>query len=125
VVEDWFELFLAQNLVIDGLIYPLVYESFDAEGQKHGGAAISMLSEFMSEWFADHSRWTDTVIKGAAAESEANTARLADWFATWRDNAATALRPLSAYVLGDAGDAAVDAAVATLNARADKLGLAV
>lgn len=111
--------------MIDGLIYPLVYESFDAEGQKHGGAAVSMLSEFMSEWFADHSRWTDAVIKGAAAESEANAARLADWFATWRDNAAAALRPLSAYVLGDAGDAAVDAAVATLNARADKLGLAI
>ncbi len=125
VVEDWFELFVAQNLVIDGLVYPLVYESFDAEGQKHGGAAISMLSEFMSEWFADHSRWADAVIKTAAKESDANKDRLSAWFAAWRDKAAASLRPLSAYVLEDGGDAAVDAALETLNARAAKLGLSV
>ncbi len=125
VLEDWFEVFVAQNLVIDGLVYPLVYESFDGEGQKHGAAAVSMLSEFMSEWFADHSRWADGVVKTAAAESEANATRLSTWFADWRDRTASALRPLAAYVLGDAGDAAVDGAVETLNARAAKLGLSV
>jgi phenol hydroxylase P1 protein len=123
VVQDWFQLFVAQNLVIDGLIYPLVYEAFDAEGQKHGGAAISMLTEFMSEWFADHSRWADAVIKVAAKESEANAAKLSEWYAQWRDEAAAALRPLAAHVLGDGGDAAVDGVVETLDARAAKLGL--
>ncbi len=125
VVEDWFELFVAQNLVIDGLVYPLVYETFDAEGQKHGGAAISMLSEFMSEWFADHGRWTNAVVKTAASESPANQAKLSEWFVAWRDQVAEALRPLATYVLGDEGDAAVDAAVETLNARARKLELTV
>ncbi len=26
VTQDWFELFVAQNLALDGLLYPLVYE---------------------------------------------------------------------------------------------------
>lgn len=124
VVQDWFELFVAQFLVIDGLIYPLVYETFDAEGQKHGAAAVSMVTEFMSEWFADHSRWADAVIKVAAAESPENAARLSDWFATWRDQAVPAIRPLADFVLGD-GAAAMDDVTAKLNARAAKLGLSV
>lgn len=123
VEQDWFELFVAQNLVIDGLIYPLVYDKFDAAGQANGGAAISMLTEFMTEWFAEHSRWTDAVIKVAAKESEANSEKLSAWFAKWRDRAAEAVRPLAAHVLGADGDAAVDEVLETLNARAAKLGL--
>ncbi len=84
-----------------------------------------MLSEFMSEWFADHSRWADAVIKVATTESAANQAKLSEWYVAWRDQVAEALRPLAAYVLGDAGDAAVDAAIDTLNARAAKLELTV
>lgn len=120
---DWFQLFVAQNLVIDGLIYPLVYDSFDAAGQSKGGAAISMVTEFMSEWFADNSRWTDAVIKVAAAESDANKAKLSAWFTKWREQTQHALRPLATHVLGGAGHAAVDQAVEALNARAAKLGL--
>lgn len=125
VVKDWFELFVAQNLVIDGLVYPLVYERFDAEGQKHGGAAISMLTEFMSEWFAEHARWVDAVVKVAAAESAQNKALISGWFATWRDQAGAALKPLSGRVLGGAGDGAVNDVIANLNTRAQKLGLDV
>ncbi|MGB0747537.1 MAG: aromatic/alkene monooxygenase hydroxylase subunit beta [Magnetospiraceae bacterium] len=123
VTKDWFELFVAQNLVIDGLLYPLVYEIFDAEGQKHGGAAISMLSEFMSEWFADHSRWVDAVIKRAASESPENAKHLGEWYAAWRDKTAEALRPLATHVLNGSGNSAVDSVLATLDARAAKLGI--
>ena len=59
----------------------------------------------------------------AAKESDANKSKLSGWFVQWRDEAAQALRPLAAHVLGDGGDAAVDQAVDTLNARAAKLGL--
>ncbi|PIE11274.1 MAG: phenol hydroxylase [Rhodobacterales bacterium] len=121
VVKDWFELFIAQNLVIDGLLYPMVYESFDAEGQAHGGTAITMLTEFMTEWFADQSRWADAVIKRAGSESEANKDKLSAWYRDWRDQAAAAARPLAAHVMGN--DSAVDDALTTLNARAEKLGL--
>jgi len=125
VEKDPLNLFVAQMLVIDGLIYPLVYEEFDAAGQSKGGAAISMLTEFMSEWFADNSRWTDAVIKTAAAESEANAGLLSGWYTAWSDQAVAAVRPLAAHVLGADGDAAVDKVLANLNARAAKLGLTV
>lgn len=123
VEPDWFQLFVAQNLVIDGLIYPLAYEKFDAAGQAHGGAAISMLTEFMSEWFAEQSKWVDAVIKVAAAESAANEARLSAWFRKWRDQAVAAIRPLAAHVLGADAEAAVSDVVAGLDARAARLGL--
>lgn len=124
VLQDWFELFVAQFLVIDGLIYPLVYEVFDTEGQKYGGASVSMVTEFMSEWFADNSRWADAVIKTAAAESPENAAKLSDWFTAWRDRAAEAAAPLADHVLG-VGNDAVSHCVTKLNERAKKLGLSV
>lgn len=125
VIEDWFELFLAQNLVLDGVQYPLVYGAFDAAGTQHGGAALSMLTEFMSDWFAEHSRWVDAVIKGAAAESDANRTLMSGWYAGWRDRALAAWAPLAEMVLGAGAREALDNAAATLNGRAAGLGLNV
>ncbi|WP_029010047.1 aromatic/alkene monooxygenase hydroxylase subunit beta [Azospirillum halopraeferens] len=126
VIGDWFEQFVAQNLCIDGVLYPLVYGRFDAEGQRAGGAGVSMLTEFMSDWSAENARWADAVIKGAAAESPENRALISGWFATWSRRAADAWRPLAMRVLGEAaGAAAADEASGALTARARKLGLDV
>lgn len=126
VVKDWFELFVAQHLAIDGVLYPLVYGKFDVAGQRHGGTALSMLTEFMSDWFGEHSRWVDAVIKNTAAESADNAALLTDWFTAWRDRASQAFAPLAIRVLGaESGTAAVEDTVAALTARAKKLGLSV
>ncbi|HYH16974.1 MAG TPA: aromatic/alkene monooxygenase hydroxylase subunit beta [Azospirillum sp.] len=126
VVKDWFEQFVAQHLAIDGIHYPLVYGRFDAEGQRVGGAGVSMLTEFMSEWSAEHAKWADAVIKTAAAESAENKALISGWFATWSRRAADAFRPLAVRVLGEqSGPAAVEEALGNLAARARKLGLDV
>lgn len=126
VTADWFELFVAQHFAIDGVLYPLVYGKFDLAGQRHGATALSMLTEFMGEWFGEHSRWVDAVIKTAAAESDANRALLGQWFTVWRDRAAQAFAPLAARVLGEeAGAAALNDTVAALTARAQALGLPV
>lgn len=126
VVKDWFELLLAQNLAIDGILYPLVYGRFDAAGQALGGSAVSMLTEFMNEWFAEHSRWVDAVIKTAAAETPENRALLTGWFATWASRAAGAFAPLADHVLGaEEGTRALAEVVGGLQARAKTLGLAV
>lgn len=126
VVKDWFELFVAQNLAVDGVLLPLVYGRFDAEGQHKGATGVSMLTEFMTEWFAEHSRWVDSVIKTAAAESKENKALLSGWFATWSARAAEAVAPLAVGVLGDeAAKGAVAEALGTVTARAKLLGLDV
>jgi len=124
VVKDWFELFVAQNLAIDGVLHALVYGRFDAEGQRLGGTGVSMLTEFMSEWFAEQSRWVDSVIKTAAAECPENKALLSGWFAAWSARAAEAAAPLAARVLGEEeARGAVAEALGNLTARAKTLGL--
>jgi phenol hydroxylase P1 protein len=124
VIGDWFEQFIAQNLCMDGVLYPLVYSRFEAAGQSKNAAGLSMLTEFMSEWFTEHSRWADSVVKSVVAESPANKALVEGWFATWCERATAAYTPLATKVLGaEAGKAAIDQTVAELRKRAAGLGL--
>jgi phenol hydroxylase P1 protein len=123
VLEDWFEILLAQFLVMDGLVYPLVYDHFDRAGQKQGAAAVSMLCEFMVDWQAEHNRWVDAVVKVAAAESDENRALLSGWYVKWRGIMSEALQPLAAMVLEEGGEPALSEVLEQLNTRAAKLGL--
>lgn len=125
VLKDWFEALLAQFLVMDGLVYPLAYNHFDNEGQKHGAAAISILCEFMVDWSAEHNRWVDAVIKVAAKESEENQRLLSEWYRQWRQVAVEALQPLTEQVLGDGAETALAEVSEQLDLRAGKLGLTV
>jgi phenol hydroxylase P1 protein len=124
VTQDWFELFVAQDLVIDGLVYPLVYQRFCAELSKDGGAVVAMLTEFMDAWWAESQRWVDAFVKTAAAESDANRALLAQWAAHWRVRGTEALAPLVARMGLADGPAAFDAVDAALGQRLAKLGIA-
>lgn len=123
VIRDWFETYVAQLIVLDAMIYPLVTEIFDQAGAPHNNSAVSMMTGFMSDWYADNSRWTDAVVKAAAAESDANRLVLAGWIRHWEDRAAEALRPISSMVLADAGDAAIANVRAQLRGRLGNLGL--
>lgn len=125
VVHDPFELFIAQNLALDGLLYPLVYGAFvDDHVAMQGGTAVAMLTAFMPEWFDESARWVDAVVKTAAAESEANRALIAGWVRDWGARAEAALQPVAALALGDAATAALADARAELDNRLTKCGLA-
>ncbi len=125
VIEDPMELFVAQNLAFDGIVYPLVYGVFSRESDRRGGAAISFLCSFMNEWFEETGKWVDAVIKIAAAENDENKALLKSWFTAWESRAVAAFKPLSVAVLGaEAGAQAIADVAATLKARAAKLGIA-
>ena len=124
VTKDWFELFVAQNLVIDGLVYPLVYQRLGAELSQGGGAVVAMLTEFMDAWWAESQRWVDAFVKTAAGESEANRALLAQWAAHWRVRGTEALAPLVARMGLADGPAAFEAVDAALGQRLAKLGIA-
>lgn len=125
VVADWFETFVAQNFALDGVMHPLVFEKFDRAGMAEGAAGISMLTAFPREWFADHGRWVDAVIKAAAGESADNAKLLSAWAESWIKRAEAAALPLAKYVLGDAGYAEVETAVADLRKRGRTLGLSL
>lgn len=125
VLSDWFEMLTAQNLAMDGMLYPLVYGRFDAAGQPYGGQSLSMLTEFMVDWQDDNTKWVDAVIKRVAAENDANRQLLSGWYAAWAGRAQEALLPLAEHVLGCDGVAALADIRQTLDARVRKLGLAV
>ncbi|MEN9849096.1 MAG: hypothetical protein RL368_1836, partial [Pseudomonadota bacterium] len=63
VVKDWFELFIAQNLVLDGLLYPFIYEQLDQVLAAQAGPVMSMLTRFQSEWFTETRKWVDASVK--------------------------------------------------------------
>ena len=125
VLQDPMELFVAQNLALDGQLYPLMFGSFvDDHLVPLGGTAVAMLSAFMPEWHAESARWIDAVLKVAAAESEANRTLIAGWVQTWSDRAQAALAPVAELALGAEGQGALEDARTSLNARCKKAGLA-
>jgi phenol hydroxylase P1 protein len=123
VTEDWFELFVAQNVVMDGLVYPLMYQSFGNNISAEGNTSFAMLTEFMSEWYDEHVRWTDQVMKIAAAESPANSAQLGRWVEKWKALVTQALLPVAQHGLGDGAAEGIEAASAQLTARLNKSGV--
>ncbi len=113
IIEDWFELYTAQNLVLDGLLYPLVYEKIvDQFLAAQGGAPIAMLTAFMSDWFRETRRWVDSVIKLAAEESTENRELLHGWIDTYR--------PLALDALGSAAHPVVESSGRDLIAEIDE-----
>ena len=125
VVKDPFELFVAQNLALDGLLYPLVYGSFvDEHIALQGGTAVAMLTAFMPEWHDESARWVDAVLKAAAAESPANQKLISGWVQAWGERAQAALAPVAQLALGDAGQEALADARSKLADRSRKAGVA-
>ena len=123
VTKDWFEVFVAQNLVFDGLLLPLIYRHYVSAVNPRTGNALAMLTEFNNDWADETARWVDASVKTAADESPANAERLSAWYVSWRDETVRALEPLSALALGDAQ--ALHGARADLDKRAARLGLNV
>lgn len=123
VRKDWFELFVVQNLVLDALVHPLAYQRFTDQIGEPGAAFLAMLTEFMTDWYAENVKWVDAWVKTAAAESAHNRELIQGWVSGWSVQALEALAPLLPALGGEAGAARLDAAVGALNTRLGKLGL--
>lgn len=123
-VRDPFELFVAQNVALDGLLYPLVYERItDGHLSGQGGSAVAMLTQFMTSWAEETRKWVDAVLKVAAAESEENRAVLSEWITTWSARSREALLPIARLPLGADAEAAVAEDAAAFTARIAKTGI--
>jgi phenol hydroxylase P1 protein len=120
VMPDWFEQYVAQNLCLDGLLYPLVYQYFDNALTAEAGPTVSMLVRFQAEWYAETGKWVDASVKTAAAE---NKELVSDWTRAWRDRAIKAVTPLAHFAMGAQADSVMAEIVEQFNARAARLGL--
>jgi len=126
IQQDPMELFVAQNLALDGLLYPLIYEHFvDDHLAVQGATAIAMLTTFMPEWHLESNRWIDAVIKVAAAESDDNKALLSTWYREHVLITRAALIPVAQAALGEEAATILDEIGEKLDTRAAKLGLDV
>ena len=101
VLDDWFEIMVAQNIVLDGLIYPLVYERFIPALTAQGGGTFLMLTQFMNEWYGETVRWTNQLMKVTAAESPANAELLSAWTSQWVARLEQAVLPLAQLAFGE------------------------
>lgn len=120
VVSDWFEVSLVQNILMDGLLYPLVYEKMDEWLAAQGAQDVSMLTEFMRDWFKDSQRWTNTMLKVVVAESESNRDQLQAWVDQWEPRVYDALKPVAQ---ASTGIEALDEVRAQLATRLKKVNL--
>jgi phenol hydroxylase P1 protein len=120
VMSDWFEQFVAQNLALDGFLYPLIYTYFDNALTAQAGPTVSMLVRFQAEWYAETTKWVDATIKVAAAE---NRELVSGWVRAWRDRAIKATEPLAALAVRVQADSVMAELTEQFNARAAKLGL--
>jgi len=126
VLKDPFELHVAQNVALDGLLYPLVFETLiDDVLSSRGGTAVAMLTQFMTDWFGETRKWVDATVKTAAAESAGNKALLEQWTRHWRDRAAAALLSVARQVLSDNADSVMSDVVVQFNTRLAKAGVAI
>ncbi len=125
VMQDWGELFVTQNYVLEGLLFPLVYERFTGYLNAKYGPVITLLTRFQREWYAENVKWVDAVMKTAAAESPANKAQLATWITAAKLRAREALAPVAKIAFGDEAAAILASLVEKLDARAAKAGISL
>ena len=123
VERDWFQLYVAQTLGVNAVLFDFAYKNCDAAWAE-GATTVAMLTEFASDWRAEEGRWSDHVVKTVAAESVDNKALISQWAAHWIDRAVEAAKPMSVALLGDGGKAAETVGDAA-KARARSLGLSL
>ncbi len=125
VVDDWFETLVAQDIVLDGLLHPLVFGHFMKEVTAKGGIPIAMMTAFMNDWYPEEVRWTNHLVKVTAKESDANNALLTEWTKKWVAKTEEALKPVAELAFGDAGAEHLDSVKKELIGRLSKQGLKV
>ena len=122
VVEDWFELFVIQNFVMDGFIHPLFFNHFEQAINKEGGTAEGMMTDFMTNWYNETTRWVDAQLKVAAQESEENKVLITRWVNQSMAIVEDALLPLAKGAI-DNGDVVLVEIKSALVKRAEKMNI--
>ncbi len=125
VLDDWMETMVAQNVVMDGLVYPLIYSRFIDAVTVKGGSVFALTTQFMNDWYAETIRWTNQLMKVTAAESPANAELLSSWVTKWSDRLEEALTPIATEALGESGSSQLAEVKQELHARLAKQGITV
>ena len=123
VIEDWFELHLLQNYLLDGVFQPLLFQHIENHIVTRGGAAFAMLTELFIDWYSESRRWTDATIKVAIDESDQNQALLQSWTEKWKPEVVAAAQRIADTVFSDQGENTMRSILDELDDRSRKMGL--
>jgi len=123
VVKDWFELFVAQNLVLDTISYLFLYTHVEKLATREGSSFFGLVTKFMKDWSAETSRWVDAVMKAAVVESPENKALIQGWVAKYSASASRAIEALAKPLFGADAAAVMDTINSDLQVRLQKIGL--
>jgi len=124
-VRDPVEVFIAQNFVLDGFLYPIIYEHLvDRALSTRGASCVSMLTQFMSEWHVESRKWIDAAVKTLAAESDANRSALREWVLSYRPRTTAALLPVVEIALDEEkARALIDSQLVSFSERMERAGI--
>ncbi|MGH8517169.1 MAG: aromatic/alkene monooxygenase hydroxylase subunit beta [Panacagrimonas sp.] len=123
-IRDPVQVFVAQNLVIDGILYPMVYQRIvDDFLCSQGMPSVAMMCRFMSDWFEESRKWVDAVLGTMVAESEANRTVLQSWVRHYTKQAVTALQPIAEIAMPEHAAQLIDEVCESFHTRLKKLGL--
>lgn len=118
--QDYFKLYVYQNLAMNGFVQELIYQQFDQKLVDLGARDLAMLTEFMQDTLNDLGKWSDSVLKTAAAESEHNKQLLNQWFNQYLAEIKAAFQP---WVETALSRDILDQAEQKIRDRAKKLGI--
>lgn len=96
VERDWAVSLVGLDLA-DSLLYPLLYRELDEAAILAGAGAYSLLAQHFANWWDDHRRWLDELVKtwtGDAEHGDANAAILTEIVSRWLPVAEVALSSL-------------------------------
>ena len=82
-----------------------------------------MLTEFFADWFSESKRWTDSTIKVAANESDANKKLIDSWLAKWQPQVMAAANLIAEFVFTDTSEDVMQQIQTELDARSKKIGI--
>jgi phenol hydroxylase P1 protein len=132
LIKDWSEAIVVQNLLLDNLLYALLYNEFDKVALDNGMVAVTFIHKYLTDWLKDNSRWTNVLIEAYLNDSkneEANRAILQGWIDQWTPRVVGAVEPLKqVFTLPQQPgnpDAAFDTALQSLKDKVERLGLIV
>lgn len=121
VIKDPMKLFVAQNVILDAFVIPILIIQFAQNMAENGETAISMMNEFITTWYEESSVWVDSVIKTVALESAENKGLLENWAKEYINIAENAILPLAGY--SDNAEGIVSTVKQNLVKRLNKIGL--
>jgi phenol hydroxylase P1 protein len=118
--QDWFKLYILQNLLIDTFLQELVFGQLDQWLVEHGGRDIAILTEFVKDCLTDLRKWSDSVLKTAISESEENKTLIQSWITEMLPNVQLAFQSWAQNAIPDSN---IDTALNALSERSKKVGL--